>query len=127
MSEIINIISSEQWRVSSMVDSGQDETADFFGYTFSFNSNGSLVATGSSNTLTGTWSLSNSSSSSSSDDDSNDDSDVDFIISFPVPDDHDFDDLNDDWDVVSYSSNEIRLIDISGGNGGTDTLVFTKN
>ena len=36
-------------------------------------------------------------------------------------------DLTDDWDVVSHTATTISLIDVSGGNGGTDTLVFTKN
>jgi hypothetical protein len=61
-------------------------------------------------------------------DDSNDDSpsnDLDFNIGFTAP--ANFADLTDDWDIVTYSDTTISLIDISGGNGGTDTLVFTKN
>ena len=110
------------WRVTSFIDSGQDETNDFNGYDFTFSSNGSLSATNGVNTYNGSWSVTDSSSSSSSSDD-----DIDFIIMFQVPDDHDFDDLNDDWDVVTHSSSLISLIDISGGNGGTDTLVIQKN
>jgi hypothetical protein len=40
---------------------------------------------------------------------------------------NDFEDLNDDWDIISRSSTKIELIDISGGNGGTDYLTFEKN
>ncbi|MFD0862041.1 hypothetical protein ACFQ1M_07465 [Sungkyunkwania multivorans] len=111
------------WRITSFVDSGQDETNDFNDYNFTFASDGTLTATNGSNTVTGTWSVtddSNSSSSSSSDD-------IDFNIAFPVPATSVFEDLNDDWDIVSYSAAKISLIDISGGNGGTDTLVFEKN
>ena len=107
-----------------MVDSGQDETSDFNGYDFTFSSNGTISATNGVNTYNGTWSVTNSSSSSSS---SSSSDDIDFNIQFQVADDHDFDDLNDDWDVVSHTSSMISLIDISGGNGGTDTLVFQKN
>ena len=39
---------------------------------------------------------------------------------------NDFEDLNDDWDIISQSSSKIELIDISGGNGGTDYLTFEK-
>ena len=84
-----------------------------------------MVATNGTNTMTGTWSVTDDSNSSS--DDSNDDDDIDFNIFFPVPDSNDFQDLNDDWDIVSTSSTRIELIDISVGNGGTDMLTFEKN
>ena len=113
---------SGKWRVSNFVDSGQNETADFNGYEFDFRADGSVVATNGNTTYTGTWSITDSSSSG---DDSPDD-DPDFNLFFPVPEDDDFDDLNDDWDIVSISSSVIDLIDISGGNGGTDILVFQK-
>tara|TARA_Y100000780_G_C13673105_1_gene413198 strand:+ start:1186 stop:1698 length:513 start_codon:yes stop_codon:yes gene_type:complete len=108
------------WIVLSFIDSGQDETNDFNGYGFTFASDGTLTATNGTTTYTGTWSITDSNSN----DDSSDD--IDFNIFFPVPDNNDFEDLNDDWDVVSHSATTISLIDISGGNGGTDTLVFTK-
>ena len=122
--QIEDAAESGTWRVASMVDSGQDETSDFNGYEFTFNPNGTISATNGVNTYTGSWSVTDDSNSS---DDSSSDDDIDFNIQFQVSDDHDFDDLNDDWDVVSHSSTTISLIDISGGNGGTDTLVFQKN
>lgn len=39
----------------------------------------------------------------------------------------DFEELTDDWDIISQTSSKIELIDISGGNGGTDYLTFQKN
>jgi len=114
---------SGTWRVSSYIDSGQDETNDFNGYDFTFNGNGTVMAVNGATTVNGTWSVTDSSNSS---DDSNDD-DIDFNLSFQVAVDHDFDDLNDDWDIVTHTSTMLSLIDISGGNGGTDTLVFVKN
>jgi hypothetical protein len=125
IAEIENIAESGTWRITNFNDSGQNETSDFNGYDFSFNTDGSLVATNGSNTMTGTWSVTDDSNSSS--DDSNDDDDIDFNIFFPVPDSNDFEDLNDDWDIVSTSSTRIELIDVSGGNGGTDMLTFEKN
>ena len=80
-----------------------------------------LTATNGTNSYSGTWSVTSS-------DDSNDDnpsSDLDFNILFSSP--ADFADLTDDWDIVTYSSTTISLRDVSGGNGGTDILVFTKN
>lgn len=124
IAEIENTAESGTWRITSFIDSGQDETSDFTGYEFTFNSNGSLVATNGSNTINGTWSVTND---SGSDDSSNDDNDIDFNILFPVNDSNNFEDLNDDWDITSVSSTKIELIDISGGNGGTDLLTFEKN
>ena len=37
------------------------------------------------------------------------------------------DELEDDWEVIEYSSTQIRLKDVSGGSGGTDYLYLTKN
>ncbi len=117
------------WRITNFNDSGQDETSDFNGYVFAFASNGTLTVTNGNNTITGSWSVTDDSNSSSdsSDDDGDSSSDVDFNIFFPVPESNDFEDLNDDWDINSISDTVIDLIDISGGNGGTDILTFERN
>jgi hypothetical protein len=122
ISQIENIVESGTWRITNFIDSGENETSDFTGYDFLFNSDGSLIATNGTDTLDGTWSITEDSSSSSSNAD-----DIDFNIFFPVPDTSDFEDLNDDWDIISSTSTKIELIDISGGNGGTDNLTFEKN
>ena len=113
-SEIVNVAQSGTLRISSFIDSGEDETNDFNGYSFTFGDNNVLTATNNSNSQTGTWSVTGSSS-------------PDFNIFFPVPESNPFEDLNDDWDIVNISNSTISLIDVSGGNGGTDTLVFQKN
>ncbi|MCB0457968.1 MAG: hypothetical protein KDC91_09510 [Flavobacteriaceae bacterium] len=118
---------SGTWRITSFIDSGQDETSDFNGYIFTFNENGTVTATKGATTISGTWSVSDDSSNSSSDDDGNSTDDDDFNLFFSVSPDSDFEDLNDDWDFISVSSTKMELIDISGGNGGTDYLTFQKN
>jgi hypothetical protein len=115
-------VQAGKWRVSNFVDSGQNETADFNGYEFDFRQDGTVEATNGTKTYNGTWSITDSSSSG----DDSPDSDADFNLFFPVPADDDFEDLNDDWDIVTISNSLIDLIDISGGNGGTDILVFQK-
>jgi len=122
--EVKNIAMSGSWRISSYIDSGQDETNDFNGYTFTFNNDGTLMATKSTDTVMGVWSVTDSSNSQ---DDSNSNDDLDFNISFSVSTTNVLDELIDDWDIVSHNDITISLIDVSGGNGGTDTLVFTKN
>jgi hypothetical protein len=114
-----NNIQTGTWRITKFIDSGVDETADFTGYNFSFNSPNILIATNGINNYQGTWSVARSNSNDDSPDD------LDFIINFNLT--NDFEDLNDDWDFISQSATKIELIDISGGNGGTDYLTFEKN
>lgn len=117
---VVNTANQGTWKITSYVDSGTDKTSLFTGYNFTFAAANVLTANNGTNTYTGTWSVTSN--------DSNDDnpgSDLDFNIAFASP--AAFGDLSDDWDIVSYSATTISLIDVSGGNGGTDTLVFTKN
>ena len=49
---------------------------------------------------------------------------IDFNIFFAAPED--FNELSEDWNIISFSENTIELIHESGGNGGTDLLTFEK-
>lgn len=121
---VTDLALSGTWVISSFIESGTDETNDFTGYVFTFNSDGSLVADNGTMTVSGTWSVT-SDDSSDDDDDYDSDDDIDFNIFFAAP--PTFEELTEDWDIVSRSASRIELIDISGGNGGTDTLTFEKN
>lgn len=118
-SQIEENVQSGTWRITKFIDSGDDETNHFTGYIFTFNSSGVINANNGVNSYSGTWSITDSNSN----DDSQDD--LDFNINFNVT--NDFEDLNDDWDFISQTTIKIELIDISGGNGGTDYLTFEKN
>lgn len=118
---IINTVNQGTWKVTSFIDSGNDETNHFTGYNFTFGASNVLTAANGTNTYTGSWLV-------TSDDSSNDDNpsgDLDFNIAFATP--ANFAELTEDWDIVSYTSTTIALVHFSGGSGGTDTLVFTKN
>lgn len=118
---VINTVSDGTWRVTLYEDDGVDETYHFTGYNFTFGASNVLTASNGTNTYTGSWSVNSS--------DSNDDSsssDLDFNIMFSSPTVF-ADELTDDWDIVSYTDVKIQLIDVSGGNGGTDYLTFEKN
>ncbi len=122
ITELNGIALSGDWVITYFFDTDKEETSNFNGYTFTFNADGTLVASNGTTDVNGTWSITDS---NSSDDDSNKDSDVDFNILFTSP--NNFEDLSDDWDIVSFTSTRIELIDVSGGNGGTDKLVFEIN
>jgi len=121
INQITNIAENGTWKITYFYDKDHEETNNFNGYIFTFNTDGSLIAEKGNNTVTGTWSVTNSNSN----DDSSDDKD--FNIFFAVPDSSNFEDLNDDWEIIATNDNKIELIDISGGNGGTDYLTFEKN
>ena len=111
------------WIVSSYIDDGDDETADFTTFRLDFLEDGILNGTdllsSNSNPYVGSWSVTDSNSN-----DDNSLEDLDFNINFAVG--NKLDDLSDDWDIISYTDTEIKLIDVSGGGGGTDYLTLTK-
>lgn len=118
---IINTVTQGTWRITFYEDSGDNHTNYFTGYNFTFGSSNVLTASNGTNTYTGFWSVTNS--------DSNDDSpsnDLDFNILFSSPANF-ADELSDDWDILSRTDTKIELVDVSGGNGGTDYLTFEKN
>lgn len=119
--EVTTNLQQGNWRISKFIDSGQDQTNDFNGFDFDFQSNGTVTANNGVNTYNGNWSITDD--GSNDDDDPQDD--LDFNLSFNQP--QLFTELNDDWDFISQSATQIALIDVSGGNGGTDSLTFIKN
>jgi len=106
-------IQQGSWRVTSYIDSGNDETSHYTNYAFNFQSGGVVTAAKSGSTVSGTWSS------------GNDDSTLKLVLNFGTTDP--FQELNDDWHVVQQTSTMIKLEDVSGGNGGIDYLTFEKN
>ncbi|MFK5983757.1 MAG: hypothetical protein QM499_12675 [Flavobacteriaceae bacterium] len=115
-SQIEDTAQSGTWRITYFYDTDHEETNNFTGYAFTFNNDGSLKVVNGSNTVSGTWSITSSSSSNN---------DHHFNIFFSSP--NDFENLSDDWEIISTSDTKIKLTDVSGGNGGTDFLTFEKN
>lgn len=112
---LIQVLVTDSWFVTTYDDDGDDETCDYVDYEFTYTSNGSVTAVSTTNTVTGNWIVQNSGSG------------LDLVLNFNhMGDDDPFEDLNDDWDVVEFDSQIIRLVDVSGGNGGTDNLVFGR-
>ena len=117
---IVNTVSQGTWRVTNYIDHTLNQTDHFTGYIFTFGSGNVLTATIGTNNIAGTWSVTNTSSSDDSPEDP-----IDFNIAFTAP--ADFEDINDDWDIVSRTATKIELIDVSGSSDNTDYLTFEKN
>jgi hypothetical protein len=120
LTEVKNTAVTGQWRVTYFFDTDHEETNNFTGFTFVFAENGTVTATNNSISYNGSWSVTDSGST----DDNNDLEDLDFNLSFTNP--PDFEELSDDWEIISLSGTKIELRDVSGGNGGTDLLTFEK-
>jgi hypothetical protein len=101
-----------QWFVQTYLDDGDDETYHYNGYNLTISLDGTVSATNSNNTISGTWAITVDSSG------------LDFVLDFgaQLP----FDEFNDDWDVLNFTNTLVSLEDVSGGNGGTDRLIFQK-
>ena len=110
-SSINSTIQQGKWKVTSFIDSGDDETNHYSNYEFQFNSDGTVTAIKTGSTVNGTWS------------NGNDDSQQKLYLTFSTAP---FDELNDNWHIISQSASQIKLEDVSGGNGGTDYLTFDK-
>lgn len=79
---------------------------------FVFNSNATVTTTQNGNAINGNCSTGTNDSQSK------------LILNFGTT--SPFDELNDEWHVLSQTANKIELEDARGGNGGTDILHFTK-
>jgi len=117
-SQIETHIQNGTWKVTKFIDSDNDETNHFVGYKFVFNSSGEIHANNNNNSFLGSWSITDSNSNDDRQDDLN------FNIFFNLS--NDFEDLNDDWSFISFSSSRIELIYVSGGNGGIDYLTLEQ-
>jgi len=112
--DLASIVTQGTWKVTHYTDHGGNETMHFVDYTFTFHSNNTVVASTGTTQVTGNWNITDNNSSSlytdtSGTDDTPNDL-VDFNISFPIAN-LDFNDIEDDWDVVTKSATEIVLID----------------
>jgi hypothetical protein len=120
VTEIQTTVTSNQWIVTYFVDNDSYESDKFTGYVFEFGSDGIVRATIGSTAVSGSWSVT---SDDSGDDNSNGEfEDIDFNISFSSP--PDFEELSEDWQIISLTNTKIELRHVSGGNGGTDLLTF---
>ena len=101
------------WRVTEFTERGNNETSDFNGYTFVFDSNGSVTASLNSTNRHGTWSINNSATG--------------FTLDFGAKSDANkpLGELTDDWEIISVTSTEIKLKEDNDASG--EFLTFNQN
>jgi hypothetical protein len=101
------------WKITSFIDDSKDETSDYNGYTFDFDSNGVLKAKKDSQNWSGTWQT------------GVDDSANKLVMAFNSGNSV-LSELEEDWRIIEMSDTFIHLEHVSGGNGGTDVVKFSK-
>lgn len=112
--DVNNNVVSGAWNVTLFSESGSTQTSNFSGYNFNFATNGTLTAVNGNTTMTGTWST------------GTDDSTPKMYINFNVSNGS-FEEISEDWRILSNSSSKIELKHISGGDGSIDLLTFEKS
>ncbi len=105
------ILTTGTWRITYFFDDG-DETSNYLGYNFTFNTNGTSNAIKTAINTNGTWS------------NFIDSGQLKLLLAF---DGLTLDEIEEDWQVTEFTATTIKLKHVSGGNGGTDLLTFTKN
>lgn len=105
-----NMVVQSNWTITQYTDSGKDETSDFSGYKFTFNTDGTFVAVSSSATFNGTWTLAQGSSSP---DDSGNNSADDKLnkLTISITGNKQMDNLSHKWLTDKITATEIWLRD----------------
>ena len=106
-----NVVVDGTWKVTLFTDSGNDETADFSGYIFTFSNNGMVTATRSGASQNGTWSTSSNK--------------FNIDLGPKVDTNKPLGELTDDWKIISSSATELKLTD--DNSVSNEFLTFTKN
>lgn len=96
--EFIQTLLSGGWVIDSFIDEGNDQTGDWENYVLEFNADGTLTASDGNTQVTGTWQT------------ETDDGELELTLQLNVG--NPFDDINEDWTVLNYSSSLIELEDV---------------
>ena len=110
---VANAVTSGTWRVTHFSERSNNETSDFSGYTFTFQSNGKVLASKNGIIKEGNWSESTGSQK--------------LTIDLGVKEDSNkpLGELSDEWVILSKTSTKINLAD--DNSSSNELLEFTKN
>ncbi|MFN7045606.1 MAG: hypothetical protein ACK4M1_10455 [Flavobacterium sp.] len=112
--EITSTVADGTWIVTLYKEAEIVQTANYSGYSFTFATDGSLSATNGSTTQSGDWSTYVDSGYTKLD------------MMFDALDGP-FEEISEDWNVISRTDIKIELKHVSGGDGSVDYLTFEKD
>ena len=112
--EITSTVTDGQWGVTLFKEDDVVQTSNYSGYSFTFEANGELSATNGVITQSGDWSTYTDSGYTKLD------------MMFTALDGP-FEEISEDWRVISRTETKIELKHVSGGDGSIDYLTFEKD
>ncbi len=110
--EINATLPQGEWNISTFIDGEEDKTSTFESFIFIFDADGTVEGKTDLFTESGTWAYDNTSSASEK-----------LVLLFGEI--NPFNEINDDWDIVSLNNSKVELSD-DDGNGNIKLLSFTK-
>ncbi len=114
VAEIRNYMLGGDWVVTQYKEDGIEQTANYQGYSLAFSPMHRVtVSEGQDPFLDGLWRVLR-------------DDEGKLKLYLNLDGNSLFEELTDDWDIVSVTNTRIELKDISGGDGSIDNLVFEK-
>lgn len=118
-----NMVVQSDWSITQYTDSGKDETSDYSGYRFKFNTDGTFVAVSAMATFNGTWSLTQG--SNSPDDSGNNPGDDNLSrLTITISGNKLMEDLSHKWLTDKITATEIWLRDDNAASN--EVLKFGK-
>jgi hypothetical protein len=110
-SDLRQVLLDGLWEITKFMDE-EDETAIFNGYIFDFFENGVVEASKNGQGFRGEWTT------------YGDDGTLELELFFG--DEYPLAEIVDDWDIIEFDGNIIKLEDISGGDGSVEYLTFER-
>ena len=112
--EITSTLADRQWIVTLYKENDVVKTNNYSGYNFTFGTDSALSATNGTTTQSGDWSTYTDSGYTKLD------------IMFTALDGP-FEEISEDWNVISRTATKIELKHVSGGDGSSDYLTLEKD
>ncbi len=110
-SDLRQVLVDGLWEITKFMDE-EDETAIFNGFVFDFLENGIVEASKNGQGYRGEWTT------------YGDDGTLELELFFG--DEYPLAEIVDDWDIIEFDGNIIKLKDISGGDGSVEYLTFER-
>ncbi len=110
--ELRDIMETGTWYVDTYLDDGDDETADYSGYTYTFYSNQTVLATNGSENVQGIWIVTVVAAELN----------FEFDMDSPVNGTDD-----DEYKVTAFSNNSVTFITRDSSGNVEDTLIIKRN
>ena len=112
--EIASTLADGQWIVTLYKENDVVQTSNYSGYNFTFGTDSALSATNGTTTQSGDWSTYADSGYTK----------LDMIFTAL---DGPFEEISEDWNVISRTATKIELKHVSGGDGSIDYLTLEKD